>query len=135
MLKALAREAPPGAARELLERVGNIIWSTILVYASIGTPDRQVVLDFLQAHRHTYLSGINPAARRLGIGWVNWQVLRRSCATWMQQAGMDVKDAQGLMRHSRASTTQDICQQVVPESQRKAVKTLTAFVEAVRTVQ
>jgi integrase len=26
---------------------------------------------------------IKPAARKLGIGWVNWQVLRRSCATWM----------------------------------------------------
>lgn len=78
---------------------------------------------------------IKPAARKLGIGWVNWQVLRRSCATWMQQAGVDVKDAQGLMRHSRASTTQDIYQQVVPESQRKAVRRLTAFVEATRTVQ
>ena len=32
------------------------------------------------------------------------------------------------MRHSRASTTQDVYQQVVPESQRKAVRKLTAFV-------
>ena len=71
---------------------------------------------------------IKPAARKLGIGWVNWQVLRRSCATWMQQAGVDVKDAQGLMRHSRASTTQDVYQQVVPESQRKAVRKLTQYV-------
>ena len=71
---------------------------------------------------------IKPAARKLGIGWVNWQVLRRSCATWMDQAKVTVKDAQGLMRHSRASTTQDVYQQVVPESQRKAVRKLTAFV-------
>jgi integrase len=78
---------------------------------------------------------IKPAARLLGIGWVNWQVLRRSSATWMQQAGVDVKDAQGLMRHSRASTTQDVYQQVVPESQRRAVRKLTAFVEAAKTVQ
>ena len=26
---------------------------------------------------------IKPAARKLGIGWVNWQVLRRSFATWL----------------------------------------------------
>ena len=78
---------------------------------------------------------IKPAARSLGLGWVNWQVLRRSCATWLQQAGVDVKDAQGLMRHSRASTTQDVYQQVVPESQRKAVHKLTAYVKAVNPVQ
>jgi hypothetical protein len=24
---------------------------------------------------------IKPAAHKLGFGWVNWQVLRRSCAT------------------------------------------------------
>ena len=72
---------------------------------------------------------IKPAAEKLGIGWVNWQVLRRSSATWMQQAGIDVKDAQGILRHSRASTTQDIYQQVVPESQRRAVRKLTSYVE------
>lgn len=70
---------------------------------------------------------IKPAGRQLGIGWVNWQVLRRSFATWLQMAGVDVKDAQGLMRHSRASTTQDVYQQLVPESQRKAVRKLTAL--------
>jgi len=71
---------------------------------------------------------IKPAGRKLGIGWVNWQVLRRSCATWLDMAQVTVKDAQGLMRHSRASTTQDLYQQVVPESQRKAARQLTAFV-------
>jgi integrase len=71
---------------------------------------------------------IKPSARKLGIDWVNWQVLRRSCATWLDQAQVNVKDAQGLMRHSRASTTQDVYQQVVPEAQRKAVRKLTAFV-------
>jgi integrase len=75
---------------------------------------------------------IKPAARKLKVGWVNWQVLRRSCATWMQQAGVDVKDAQGIMRHSRASTTQDVYQQLVPESQRRAVQKLTSYVEAGR---
>jgi len=78
---------------------------------------------------------IKPAARKLGIGWVNWQVLRRSCATWLQQAGVDVKDAQGLLRHSRASTTQDVYQQLVPASQRRAVQRLTALVESAHAVQ
>lgn len=78
---------------------------------------------------------LKPVARVLGLPWVNWQALRRSAATWMQQAGVDVKDAQGLMRHSRASTTQDLYQQVVPESQRKAVRKLTEFVLAKETVQ
>jgi integrase len=64
---------------------------------------------------------IKPAARAIGKPWVNWQVLRRSFATWLKIKGADVKDAQALMRHSRASTTLDIYQQFVPESQRKVV--------------
>lgn len=67
---------------------------------------------------------LKPAARKLGIEWVNWQVLRRSFATWLKISGADVKDAQALMRHSRASTTLDIYQQFVPESQRRAVDSL-----------
>jgi len=93
-----------------------------LVFQSVktGAPIR----DNIVLCRH-----IKPAARKLGVGWVNWQVLRRSYATWMSQAQVNVKDAQGLMRHSRASTTQDVYQQVVPESQRKAVQKLSAFVK------
>jgi len=64
---------------------------------------------------------LKPAARKLGMPWVNWQVLRRSFATWLKINGADVKDAQALMRHSRASTTLDVYQQFVPESQRRVV--------------
>ncbi len=71
---------------------------------------------------------IKPAAKKLGIGWVNWQVLRRSFATWLKLVGADVKDAQALMRHSRASTTLDIYQQFVPESQRLVVGRLSELV-------
>jgi integrase len=78
---------------------------------------------------------IKPAARKVALPWVNWQVLRRSCATWLQQAGVDVKDAQGLMRHSRASTTQDVYQQLVPESQISAVSKLSSYVRSGRSVQ
>lgn len=70
---------------------------------------------------------LKPAGVKLGIGWVNWLVLRRSFATWLKMAGADVKDAQALMRHSRASTTLDIYQQFVPESQRKVVDSLTGL--------
>jgi hypothetical protein len=43
--------------------------------------------------------------------------------------------SQGIMRHSRASTTQDVYQQVVPESQQGAIRKLTAFVQASKVVQ
>ena len=63
---------------------------------------------------------IKPAARKLGLGFVNWRALRTSRATWMIQAGANPKDVQGQMRHSRIQTTLDIYAQFVPESQRKA---------------
>ena len=67
---------------------------------------------------------LKPAARKLGMEWVNWQVLRRSHATWLKLAGADVKDAQAQMRHSRVTTTLEIYQQHVVESQRRAVNKL-----------
>ena len=60
---------------------------------------------------------IKPAARELGLPRVNWRCLRTSHATWLKMAGADVNDAQAQLRHSRASTTLDIYQQFVPESQ------------------
>jgi integrase len=75
---------------------------------------------------------IKPAARKLGLNFVNWRCLRTSHATWLKLAGADVKDAQAQMRHSRASTTLDIYQQFVPESQKRVVarlSNLTAMVQ------
>ena len=70
---------------------------------------------------------IKPAARKLGLGWVHWRSLRTSHAVWLKMAGADVKDAQGQMRHSRASTTLDIYQQFVPESQQRVVNKLSSL--------
>jgi integrase len=67
---------------------------------------------------------IKPAARVLGLPWVNWRSLRTSHATWLKMAGADVKDAQAQMRHSRSSTTLDIYQQFVPESQQQVLEGL-----------
>jgi integrase len=74
---------------------------------------------------------IKPAARQIGLGFVNWRCLRTSHATWLKLAGADVKDAQAQMRHSRASTTLDIYQQFVPESQRRVVDRLSTLSQVV----
>ena len=70
---------------------------------------------------------IKPAGRKIGLEFVNWRCLRTSHATWLKMVGADVKDAQAQMRHSRASTTLDIYQQFVPESQQKAVAKLSSL--------
>ncbi|HEV7674334.1 MAG TPA: site-specific integrase [Candidatus Angelobacter sp.] len=70
---------------------------------------------------------IKPAARKLGIPFVNWRCFRTSFATWMKRAGIPVRDAQGQMRHARASTTIDIYQQTSDEHQRDAVRKLDSF--------
>ena len=70
---------------------------------------------------------LKPAAAELGIPFVNWRCLRTSHATWMVQAGADPKSVQGQMRHSRVSTTMDIYAQIVPESQRRALRKLSQF--------
>jgi len=47
-------------------------------------------------------------------------------------AGDDVKDAQAQIRHSRASTTLDISQQFVPESQQQIVEKLSSLSKLVQ---
>jgi integrase len=73
---------------------------------------------------------IKPAARAAGLPFVNWRCVRTSHATWLRMAGADVKDAQAQLVHSRASTTLDIYQQFVPESQRAVVDRLTSLPRA-----
>lgn len=102
--------------RDVLRRLGKRGAPDALVFrTACGRPlrDNNVLV------RH-----LKPAARQLGLGWVNWLVLRRSFASWLKIAGADVKDAQGLMRHARASTTLDVYQQFVPASQRRVIDSL-----------
>ena len=72
---------------------------------------------------------IKPAARKLGMGWVNWLVLRRSYATWLRMIGTDPRDRQSLMRHARFTTTAEVYEQDLPESQFRAVEKLSALVK------
>jgi integrase len=74
---------------------------------------------------------IKLAARSMELPWVNWRSLRTSHATWLKMAGADVFEGTGhqaQMRHSRSSTTLDIYQQFVPESQQRAVDRLSRLV-------
>ena len=75
---------------------------------------------------------IQPAARKLGLPFVNWRCLRTSHATWLVQAGADPKSVQGQMRHSRIATTMDIYAQCVPAAQRRAIEKLSEFANASR---
>ena len=122
---------------EVTVRAGRA-WRRYKAVKSCGPDDlvfQSVVKGAPMRDNNILVRHIKPAARKFGIEWVNWQVFRRSCATWLQQAGVDVKDAQGLLRHSRASTTMDIYQQLVPESQRRAVAKLTALAQQASSVQ
>lgn len=122
-LKTLTVSVPAGTAMRKVRAVKSD-GPDDLVFQSLfkGAPMRD---------NNVLVRHIKPAAKTLGIGWVNWQVLRRSFATWLKLAGADIKDAQALMRHSRASTTLDVYQQFVPESQRKVVDNLGRLMEPV----
>jgi integrase len=94
-----------------------------LVFQSVKTGAPMRDNNILSRH-------IKPAARKLGLPWINWRCLRTSHATWMVEAGANPKDVQGQMRHSRISTTMDIYAQFVPESQRRALAKMSAMVES-----
>jgi len=66
---------------------------------------------------------IKPAARKLGLSFINWRCLRRLTAPG-EKGRRRQKDIQGQMRHSRISTTMDIYVQDIPESRRRAVEKL-----------
>jgi integrase len=71
---------------------------------------------------------IAPAAKAIKVK-ANWQILRRSFAMILKAAGADIKDAQGLMRHSRAQTTIDVYQQFDVPSQRDVANRIVGRVQ------
>ena len=119
--------------RAVIERIHRLKTLTVDVKAGRGTRHYKVVKSCMpedlvfqslteggaMTDNNILVRHIKPAGRKLGLDFVNWRCLRTSYATWLKIAGADVKDAQALMRHSRASTTLDIYQQFVPESQRR----------------
>jgi integrase len=112
-LKALTVEVSAGRAVRRIKVVKSAKGEDLVFQSLIkGAPmrDNNILTRF-----------IKPAGRKIGLDFVNWLCLRTSHATWLKLAGADVKDAQAQMRHSRASTTMDIYQQFVPQSQRAAV--------------
>ena len=118
-LKTLSVEVRAGRATREYKLVKSDA-PDALVFQSVK--DGQPMNDQNILKRH-----IQPAARKLGLPFVNWRCLRTSHATWLVQAGADPKSVQGQMRHSRISTTMDIYAQIVPAAQRRALKQLSEF--------
>ena len=88
-------------------------------FSSSATPGGEVVVPVSALNRaiSTMLE------RSFPLVWVAGEVsnfTRAASGHWY----FSIKDAQAQMRHSRASTTLDIYQQFVPESQRRAVDQL-----------
>jgi integrase len=128
--------------RKVIERIQRLRTLTLEVKAGSGTrryqavksdgPD-DLVFQSVQSgcpmrDNNILARHIKPAGRKLGIGWINWLVLRRSYATWLRMVGTDPRDRQSLMRHSRFTTTAEIYEQDLPESQIRAVEKLSALV-------
>jgi integrase len=139
--KTEASAATIGVDREVIARLLRLATLTVEVRAGrairkhklvkFGGPD-DLVFQSVQRGRpmndqNILKRHLQPAARKLGLPFVNWRCLRTSHATWLVQAGADPKSVQGQMRHSRISTTMDIYAQIVPTSQRRALQQLSAF--------
>jgi len=142
--KSEASNATIGVERCVIERIGCLKQLTVDVKAGravrhykVVKSDRPKDLVFQSVmtgaamrDNNILTRHIKPAARKLGLPWINWRCLRTSHATWMVEAGANPKDVQGQMRHSRISTTMDIYAQFVPESQRRVLAKMSAMVDS-----
>jgi integrase len=141
--KSEASAATIGVSREVIARIHRLKTLTVEIRAGVATRTYKLVksdgpedLVFQSVQSGKPMNDqnilkrhIQPAARALGLPFVTWRCLRTSHATWLVQAGVDVKSAQAQMRHSRASTTMDIYAQVVSTTQRQAIEKLSEFAQ------
>jgi integrase len=141
--KSRASNATIAVDRHVIERIHRLKTLTVAVRAGRAVrhyrvvkpdgPHSELVFQSVQDGKPMRDNNIltrflKPAARKLGFGFANWRCLRTSRATWMVEAGANIKDVQGLMRHSQIQTTLDVYAQHVPESQRRAIETTTRMV-------
>jgi integrase len=136
--KSEAGNAPVAVQRHVIERIHSLKLRTVEVRTGRATRRYRLVksdapddLVFQSVKKgkpmrdNNILSRfIKPAARKLGLAFVNWRCLRTSYGTWLKREGADMKDIQGQMRHSRICTTMDISVQDIPEPRRRAVERL-----------
>jgi hypothetical protein len=66
---------------------------------------------------------LHKLAEELELPNLAFQMIRRSIATLARKKG-DVKDMQGVMRHSRTATTTDVYMQQLPEGVRETVNSI-----------
>ena len=144
--KTNASAATIGVSPEVITRILRLKSLTVKVRAGYGTriyklvksdgPDDLVFQSVKDGRpmcdQNILKRHLQPAAEKLGL-YVNWRALRTSHATWLVQAGADVKSVQAQMRHSRSSTTLDVYAMAVPVTQRQAIEKLTEFAKPIGT--
>jgi integrase len=96
--KSDASNATIPVSREVIERIQGLKTLTVTVKSGTGlrqyrvvksdNPDDLVFQSLVKGgpmrDNNVLVRHLKPAGRKLGIGWVNWQVLRRSFATWLR---------------------------------------------------
>jgi integrase len=63
---------------------------------------------------------IQPAARKLGIGNINWHTFRHTYSTLLRANREDPKVVQELLRHSSIKVTMDVYTQALTATKRQA---------------
>jgi integrase len=115
--KSSIRDIPMGPSpQRLLSESRKAAPADAFVFASrSGTP-----LDW-----HNLLARVlKPACRQAGLPAISWHSFRHTHATLFSDLGESRKTAQAQLGHARLSTTAEIYTQVVPASQRAAIKKL-----------
>jgi integrase len=118
--KSRASNATIAVDRHVIERIHRLKSLTVEVKAGLAVrhyrvvkpngPNPELVFQSVKGGKpmrdnNVLTRFLKPSARKLGLGFANWRCLRTSRATWMVEAGANVKDVQGLMRHSQIQTT------------------------------